>query len=92
MYKGQSKDGVVVLERFTMKEIARYGSVMEAAADLDLKAASIRRAINGHVCAFDCYWVYASELDSWMPKKTWFRRVNGNKTSPRLRELIESLT
>ena len=88
MHKGQSKDAVVVINRFTMREVARYPGVEAAAADLELKAMSIRRAIHGHIAVYDCYWVYAQELPDWMPHYTCRKRVNGLRGSEKLRKLL----
>ena len=88
MQKGESKDAVVILNRYTLEKVARYPGAVAAAEDLGLKVQSIRRAICGHVCVYDCYWVYEKELPSWMPRKMCFKRVNGNKSSEKLRRLL----
>ena len=88
MHKGQSKDAVVVLDRYTMNQVARYPGVEAAAADLEVKAPSIRRAIHGRIAVYDCYWVYEQDLPSWMPKVTCHKRVNGLKGSEKLRKLL----
>ena len=85
----QGKDTVVVLERFTLEEVVRYPSTTIAERELGIKAATIRRAIHGHLPVYDCYWVYEKELPTWTPRKTYFVRVNGNKVSPKLSELIK---
>lgn len=88
MHKGQSKDAVVVIDRLTMREVARYQGVEAAAADLELKSMTIRRAIHGHIAVYDCYWVYANDLSDWMPKITCWKRLKGLKGSEKLRKLL----
>ena len=91
MKTGEGKDRVVVLDRYTMKEVARFDSTQIASRELDIKATTIRRAIASHSAAYECYWVYEKELPNWTPKKVYFARVHGIKQSPKLQELLNKI-
>lgn len=84
-------DPLVILDRFTMKEVARFATIKEAAVTLDLNVSSIRHAVTLRTPIYQCYWVYASALDTFMPKETAHIRVHGVKVSPKLQQLIDKV-
>ena len=91
MKTGEGKDRVVILDRYTLKEVARFDSTPIASKELGIKATTIRRAIASHCAAYDCYWVYERELPNWTPKRVCFIRANGVKQSPKLQELLNQI-
>lgn len=78
---------VVVIDRYTMKRIARYQSVREAADDLSIPANTIYQCLSSRVASYDAYFAYEHELPGWKPSKRSWMRVNGLKVSARLEEL-----
>lgn len=78
---------VVVLDKYTRKEIARYDTIQQAATDLGIPEQSVRVALSLKTATRECYFVYEEKLDSWEPAKRWWRRVRGIKESPRVMEL-----
>lgn len=84
-------DPIVILDRFTMKEVARYATIREAAKTLDLNVSSIRHAVYLRIPIYQCYWVFASELSVFVPRPSAHIRVHGVKISPKLQLLIDKV-
>ena len=82
---------VVCLERFSMKEVARYASAPCAAKELGLNTSTLYQAIIRRLPAYDCYWVYEEELDRFRPTHTIWRRVRGIKIPKKLQALLDKL-
>ena len=89
MRKGYGKDIVVVLDRFSMEEKARFSSVAEAAEKLEIPVVSIYVALSQRVSSYGCYFVYSRNLTSFQPKPCCWKRVRGIRSSNELRKLLE---
>ena len=90
MKKGSGKDAVVILDRWTKREIARYPCVIKAAEDLGISSNSIYVAINQRQVAYECYWVYAKDLPDWQPVSKRHVKTRGTKCPDKLKILIEN--
>ncbi len=90
MKKGLGKGAVVILDRWTKKEIARYPCVTKAAEDLGVKLNSIYVALSQRQVAYDCYWVYAKDLPNWQPSPKSHVKTRGVKCPEKLKILIEN--
>lgn len=86
MRKGSGRP-IVVLDKYTRKEIARYPTIQEGAKDLELKENSVRVALSLRTPIFDCYFVYQEKLEDWEPRKRCWSCVRGNKESQKINEL-----
>jgi hypothetical protein len=84
-------DPLVILDRFTMKEVARFATIKEAAVTLELNVSSIRHAVCLRIPVYQCYWVFASELSVFVPRPSAHIRVHGVKISPKLQLLIDKV-
>ena len=82
--KGRS---IIVLDRYTLIQIARFSSVKEAARELEIPENSIYMSIWQKTAVYDSYFVYEKDSTTWRPTATVYRRVNGIKVSRRLEEL-----
>ena len=91
MKKGSSKDAVVILDRWTKREIAKYPCVVKAAEDLGIRPSSIYRAISQRCVAYECYWVYAEDLPNWQPSPKRYAKVRGTKCPDKLKVLLEKI-
>ena len=89
MKKDSGKDAVIILDRWTKKEIARYPCVTKAAEDLGIRLNSIYVALSQRQVAYECYWVYAKDLPDWQPSLKRYARVRGNKCIDKLKVLLE---
>ena len=89
MKKGKS---VVVLDRYSKKELARYASVNEAAGGLNISPSSIYSAICMRIAIYDCYFVYERDLQEFNPRPRVFRRVRNVKVSEKVEALRASIT
>ena len=78
---------IVILDRYTMVQIARYPSVREASQDLSIPQNSIYASLWGGIPVYESYFVYEDEMNRWMPSWKVFFRVRGLKVSERLEEL-----
>ena len=88
MKKGTGKDRVVVLDRYTMKEVTRFENVLAAVSELDVSLSSIYVAICKKAALYDCYWVYERDLPAFVPRKEHFKRVKGVRIPEKLKNLI----
>lgn len=91
MRKGSGKDIVVVLDGYTMKEITRFPSTALASMDLGIKPGTIRQAISNRSLAYECYFVYLSNLEDFKPKRRAWRTLNGIKHSEKLDRLRKAI-
>ena len=89
MKKGLGKDAVVILDRWTKREIARYPCVTKAAEDLGIRPNSIYVAISQRQVAYECYWVYAKDLPNWQPSLKRHVKTRGIKCPEKLKVLLE---
>lgn len=78
---------IIILDRYTMVQIAKYPSVKEAAKELDIPANTIYHCLCFRVPSFESYFIYEHEFSKWFPAERQFRRVRGLKVSKRLEEL-----
>lgn len=78
---------IVIIDRYTWAEIARYPSVKAAAKDLAIPFNTIYQCLFSKVPSYDAYFIYEDEFDHWVPVRTAFKRVRGLKISTRLEEL-----
>ena len=78
---------IVIIDRYTWAEIARYPSVKEAAADLAIPFNTIYQCLCCRVPSYDAYFIYEHEFARWSPTKASRMKVNGLKVSARLEEL-----
>lgn len=90
MKKGSGKDAVVILDRWTKKEIARYPCVTKAAEDLGIRPNSIYVALSQRQVTYECYWVYAKDLPDWQPSPKRHVKTRGTKCLEKLKILIEN--
>lgn len=90
MKKNSGKDAVVILDRWTKREIARYPCVAKAAEDLGIRPSSIYRAISQRCVAYECYWVYAEDLPNWQPTPKRYAKIRGTKCPDKLKVIIEN--
>ena len=90
MKKGSGKDAVVILDRWTKREIARYPCVTKAAEDLGIKLSSIYVALSYKQVAYECYWVYAKDLPDWQPSSKKQVKTRGTKCPDKLKIIIEN--
>ena len=91
MTKGTGKDTIVILDMWTMTDVARYPSAVQAAEDLDVNINSIRASVRSRKPAYGCYWVYAKSLNPFTPATTCWRKVRGIRHSEKLDKLINKL-
>ena len=87
MVRGSGKDEIIVIDRWTMKELARYSSATEASMELGVRINSIYVSIHHRKPAYECYFVYKSELKNWKPAPECFKRRKGTKTTDKLEAL-----
>lgn len=78
---------IIILDRYTMVQIARYPSVKVAAKDLKIPANSIYQSICFRVPTYESYFIYEDEFFKWTPSEQMFRKVRGLKISQKLEEL-----
>ena len=78
---------IIILDRYTMVQIARYPSVKVAAKDLKIPANSIYQSICFRVSTYESYFIYEDEFLKWSPSEQVFRKVRGLKISQKLEEL-----
>lgn len=78
---------IIIIDRYTMVQIAKYPSVKEAAMDLNIPSGTIYVCLIQRVPSYDCYWIYENEFSKWYPSEGVFRRVRGLKVSKKLEEL-----
>lgn len=78
---------IIILDRYTMVQIARYPSVKVAAKDLKIPASSIYQSICFRVPVYESYFIYEDEFLKWSPSEQMFRKVRGLKISQKLEEL-----
>ena len=90
MKKDSGKYAVVILDRWTKREIARYQCVVKAAEDLGIRPSSIYRAISQRGVAYECYWVYAKDLPNWQPSLKRYAKIRGTKCPDKLKIIIEN--
>ena len=90
MKKGSGKDAVVILDRWTKREIARYPCVTKAAEDLGIRLNSIYVALSQRQVAYECYWVYAKDLSDWQPSLKRYVKTRGTKCPEKLKIIIEN--
>ena len=88
MKKGSSKDSVVCLDQYTMKEIGRWPSVKAIIEELGVKSPSLYVALSKSTAIYDCYWVWESKLKDFQPVTKVFRKVRGLHTPEKLQQLI----
>lgn len=89
MKKGKS---VVVLDRYSKKELARYASVNEASEALDIPTGSIYSSICMRISNYECFFVYERDLQDFKPRPRVFRRVRNVKVSEKVEALRASIT
>ena len=78
---------IIIIDRYTMVQIARYPSVKEAAKDLEIPANSIYQSLCFRVPIYESYFIYEDEFLKWTPSEQVFRKVRGLKISQKLEEL-----
>lgn len=78
---------IIIIDRYTMKQIARYPSVREASDDLSISTNTIYQSLCCRVPVYESYFVYADEYGKWRPAERMFMRVRGLKRSEKLEEL-----
>ena len=86
-----TNDPIVIIDRYTMKEVARFATIKQAVTELELNEGSIRHAVSLGTPIYQCYWVYLSAMPNFKPAYTRHIRVHGVKTSPKLQALIDKL-
>jgi hypothetical protein len=90
MKKGSGKDAVVILDRWTKREITRYPCVTKAAEDLGIRHNSIYVALSQRQVAYECYWVYETKLPDWQPAVRRHVKTRGTKCPDKLKIIIEN--
>ncbi len=78
---------IIILDRYTMVQIARYPSVKEAARDLEISKNSIYQSLCFRVPSYESYFIYEHEFSKWFPAERIFIKVRGLKVSKKLEEL-----
>ena len=89
MKKDHSKDAVLVVNQYNRVIIARYQSVEEASKALDIPKNAIWYGLSTGRVRYECYWVWASQIDNWEPAPVVFRRVRELKTPEKLKKLLD---
>ena len=91
MKKGSGKDKLVVIDSYTMEELARFSTVKDAAEKLGVNANSVYVGIHTKKPVYECYWVYAKNMKNWKPAPLCHRKTKGTKVPPELQKLIDDV-
>lgn len=78
---------IIIIDRYTMVQIARYPSVKEAARDLEIPVNTIYQSLCFRVPSYESYFVYENEFCKWRPSERAFMKVRGLKVSKKLEDL-----
>ena len=78
---------IIIIDRYTMVQIAKYPSVKEAAKDLEIPSSSIYQSLCFRIPVYESYFIYDEEYNKWFPAERAYRKVRGLKISKKLEEL-----